>query len=98
MIYRDVSGLYYSSVAPTGAEGDLALNFIGDAFLRNVVSVFDFGKEEIRFAARTDGDERRERDDVSRSEDQPISGALLAYTPCLTGWLCTITVILAAFC
>ncbi|KAH8881338.1 acid protease [Thozetella sp. PMI_491] len=39
------------SVAATG----LALNFIGDPLLKNVVSVFDFGKNEMRFAARKDG-------------------------------------------
>lgn len=56
LIYRHVSGFCYSSIAPT-AEGDgVGLNFLGDAFLRNVVSVFDFGTEEMRFAARVDND------------------------------------------
>ncbi|KAH7347967.1 aspartic peptidase domain-containing protein, partial [Pyrenochaeta sp. MPI-SDFR-AT-0127] len=54
LIYRDTSGSCYSSIAPTAESGGLALNFLGDAFLRNVVSVFDFGKNEMRFAARTD--------------------------------------------
>ncbi|KAF2124248.1 acid protease [Dothidotthia symphoricarpi CBS 119687] len=52
LIYHDASGFCYSSVASTGVGDGLALNFLGDAFLRNVVSVFDFGKEEMRFAAR----------------------------------------------
>ncbi|KAK2608322.1 hypothetical protein N8I77_006940 [Diaporthe amygdali] len=52
LIYRRVDGSCFSSVAPT-AEGDgVGLNFLGDAFLRNVVSVFDFGREEMRFASR----------------------------------------------
>jgi hypothetical protein len=56
LIYRDDSGSCYSSIAPTGESDGLALNFLGDAFLRNVVSVFDFGKEEMRFAARVSND------------------------------------------
>jgi hypothetical protein len=53
LIYRDESGSCYSSIAPTADSDDLTLNFLGDAFLRNVVSVYDFGKEQMRFAART---------------------------------------------
>jgi hypothetical protein len=30
-------------------------NIIGDAFLKNVVAVFDFGNNEMRFAERTEG-------------------------------------------
>ncbi|KAI9167980.1 putative aspartic-type endopeptidase [Paramyrothecium foliicola] len=48
------TGLCYSTIG-TSAEGfGVALNFLGDAFMKNVVSVFDFGKEEMRFAARTE--------------------------------------------
>lgn len=54
LIYRHVSGFCYSSIAPPAEDDGIGLNFLGDAFLRNVVSVFDFGKEEMRFAARTD--------------------------------------------
>jgi hypothetical protein len=32
--------------------GSGALNILGDAFLKNVVSVFDVGNSEMRFAAR----------------------------------------------
>ena len=39
------------AVVPT--EG-ISLAFLGDAFLKNVVAVFDFGKNEMRFAARND--------------------------------------------
>jgi hypothetical protein len=55
LIYRDVSGFCYSSVGPTAEADSIVLSFLGDAFLRNVVSVFDFGKEEMRFAARVTG-------------------------------------------
>jgi hypothetical protein len=54
LIYRGEGNFCYSSVAPTGEGDGLALNFLGDAFLRNVISVFDIGKQEMRFAARTD--------------------------------------------
>ncbi|RYP93192.1 hypothetical protein DL770_000667 [Monosporascus sp. CRB-9-2] len=40
LIYRGVAGFCYSSVAPTGEDGGLALNFLGDGLLRNVVSGF----------------------------------------------------------
>ncbi|KAJ8112760.1 hypothetical protein OPT61_g4951 [Boeremia exigua] len=52
LIYHDASGICYSSFAPTAEEAGLVLNFLGDAFLRTVVAVLDFGKEEMRFAAR----------------------------------------------
>lgn len=52
MIWRDFSGKCYSSVTATIPVFDIALYFIGDAFLKNVVAVFDFGKDEIRFAPR----------------------------------------------
>lgn len=55
LIFHDLAGFCYSSVAPTGEGDGLALNFLGDAFLRNVVSVFDFGKNEMRFSARNSG-------------------------------------------
>lgn len=51
LIYLDASGICYSSIAPTAEDSGLTLNFLGDAFLRNVVSVFDFGKNEMRFAS-----------------------------------------------
>lgn len=55
MIYEVGDGTCYSSVGATGEDGGLALNFLGDAFLKNVVSVFDFGRDEMRFAARKSG-------------------------------------------
>jgi hypothetical protein len=54
LIYHDASGSCYSSVAPTAESDGIVLNFLGDAFLRNVVSVYDFEKEQMRFAARVD--------------------------------------------
>ncbi|KAJ0108749.1 acid protease [Diaporthe amygdali] len=54
LIYRRVDGPCFSSIAPTAEGDDVGLNFLGDAFLRNVVSVFDFGREEMRFASRVD--------------------------------------------
>ena len=79
LIYHDVSGFCYSSVAPTGENGDLALNFIGDAFLRNVVSVYDMGKEEMRFAARTPSDDQGDRSGNDQSGHQPSSPATPTY-------------------
>ena len=53
LIYRDWSGKCFSTVAPTVPLNGIELFFLGDFFLRNVVAVFDFGANEMRFAART---------------------------------------------
>lgn len=56
MILKRPDGSCVSTILPpAGGEGDLTLNFLGDAFMNNVVSVFDFGANEMRFAARADG-------------------------------------------
>ena len=55
MIWRDWSGQCYSSVGATIPYEGIALNFLGDVFLKNVVAVFDMGKDEMRFAQRIDG-------------------------------------------
>lgn len=47
-----------SGVAATIPEEGIALNFLGDVFLKNVVAVFDFGTDEMRFAARVADDAR----------------------------------------
>ncbi|KAK4552870.1 hypothetical protein LTR86_010002 [Recurvomyces mirabilis] len=54
MIWRDEAGTCYSSVLPAAndAQQGISLNFLGDAFLKNVVAVFDAGKDEMRFAER----------------------------------------------
>ena len=52
MIWRDDSGTCYSSISPGIPEQRISLMFLGDAFLKNVVAVFDYGKDEMRFAQR----------------------------------------------
>ena len=54
MIWRDASGACYSSIATLAPSSGISIMFVGDVFLKNVVSVFDFGKDEMRFAQRTD--------------------------------------------
>ncbi|KAH6900049.1 aspartic peptidase domain-containing protein [Thelonectria olida] len=55
LIREDAStGLCYSAITPAAEDLGISLSFLGDAFLRNVVSVFDMGKDEMRFAARTE--------------------------------------------
>lgn len=55
MIARDNStGACYSTLSGEAEGLGVEVNFLGDAFLKNVVSVFDFGKKEMRFAARTE--------------------------------------------
>lgn len=56
MIVRDENtGFCYSSVTGPASGLGVTIQFLGDAFLKNVVSVFDFGKDEMRFATRTGG-------------------------------------------
>ena len=46
-----------TSISTIGAAvptAGISLALLGDAFLKNVVAVFDFGKNEMRFAARND--------------------------------------------
>ncbi|GAW20449.1 hypothetical protein ANO14919_099550 [Xylariales sp. No.14919] len=83
LVYRDAEGGFcYSSVAPTGEGSGLSLNFLGDAFLRNVVSVYDFGKNEMRFATRlSDGQ-------AGSNLTVPMSRAGVSFTP---PWLLVIS-------
>jgi Eukaryotic aspartyl protease len=49
-------GSCMSTLYPTASSSlGVSFNFLGDAFLRNVVAIFDFGDIEMRFAARRDG-------------------------------------------
>lgn len=36
-------------------ESEVVIYFLGDVFFKNVVAVFDFGKNEMRFSSRTNG-------------------------------------------
>ena len=44
-----------TGVGATQEALGVTMHFLGDTFLKNVVSVFDFGKDEMRFAARING-------------------------------------------
>ncbi|KAJ5655787.1 hypothetical protein N7507_007737 [Penicillium longicatenatum] len=54
LIYQTSEGVCVSSLASSSevSLGDITLNIIGVPFLKNVVAVFDFGKNEMRFAKR----------------------------------------------
>lgn len=52
MILQTGEGCVSSIVAAIPVDG-ISLYFLGDPFLKNVVAVFDFEHEEMRFAART---------------------------------------------
>ncbi|KAK5110527.1 hypothetical protein LTR62_005719 [Meristemomyces frigidus] len=54
MIARDAAGTCFSTIVPgaSDAQEGISLNFLSDAFLKNVVAVFDMGRDEMRFAAR----------------------------------------------
>lgn len=53
MIWQDDAGSCFSSVASGGQRSDISLMFLGAMWLKNVIAVFDMGKDEMRFAART---------------------------------------------
>ncbi|KAJ6143363.1 hypothetical protein N7471_002816 [Penicillium samsonianum] len=54
LIYQTSEGVCVSSLASSSevSLGDVTLNIIGVPFLKNVVAVFDFGKNEMRFAKK----------------------------------------------
>lgn len=53
MIWKGPDGkTCYSSVSPIPPDSPIQLAFLGDQFLKNVVAVFDYGKDEMRFAQR----------------------------------------------
>ncbi|KAI3317261.1 acid protease [Xylariaceae sp. AK1471] len=54
MIFQLRDGTCVSTVKRSGMAEGLSLNFLGGAWLQNVVAVFDFGKDEMRFARRAD--------------------------------------------
>lgn len=54
MIIQTEAGCVSSIMGLAPNEDGLVAYFLGAAWMRNVVSVFDFGKTEMRFAARTE--------------------------------------------
>ena len=56
LIYQTDEGVCVSSLASSTevSLGDVTLNIIGVPFLKNVVAVFDFGKNEMRFSKKLD--------------------------------------------
>ncbi len=55
MIYHNGDGSCQSSLLPGTPEDGVVFFTLAGPFLSNVVSVYDFGNNEMRFAARTDG-------------------------------------------
>jgi hypothetical protein len=57
MVVQNADGSCGSSVADAdqlGASGGISFPILGTPFLRSVVAVFDFGKDEMRFAERAE--------------------------------------------
>ncbi|KAJ3579602.1 hypothetical protein NPX13_g965 [Xylaria arbuscula] len=54
MIFQLPTGTCITNIKRSGDSDGLALNFLGGAWLQSVVAVFDFGKNEMRFARRAD--------------------------------------------
>jgi hypothetical protein len=54
LILPDGDNTCISTIGAVVPTAGISLAFLGDAFLKNVVAVFDFGKNEMRFAARND--------------------------------------------
>ncbi|KEF52535.1 uncharacterized protein A1O9_11377 [Exophiala aquamarina CBS 119918] len=53
LVYQTEAGICISNLVPseTISIGDITLHIIGAGFYKNVLSVFDFGKNEMRFAS-----------------------------------------------
>ncbi|KAH8698922.1 aspartic peptidase domain-containing protein [Talaromyces proteolyticus] len=56
LIYQTADGVCVSSLISSESVSldGVQLNILGDSFLKNVVAVFDFGKNEMRFAKQLD--------------------------------------------
>lgn len=52
MVIQAGDGVCITGISATTEALGIAVNFLGDTFLKNVVSVFDVGQDEMRFAAR----------------------------------------------
>ncbi|GAW10911.1 hypothetical protein ANO14919_002480 [Xylariales sp. No.14919] len=52
MVFQLPNGNCVSTIKRSAAAEGIALNFLGAAWLQSVVAVFDFGKNEMRFAPR----------------------------------------------
>ncbi|KAK5000088.1 hypothetical protein LTR66_000988 [Elasticomyces elasticus] len=76
MILPVTDGVCMSSVLPTTCVQGICFSFLGDAFLRNVVAVFDFGKNEMRFAAREEHGARNSSSPTSAGLTPSASSSL----------------------
>ncbi|KAM0192782.1 hypothetical protein ACHAPI_008143 [Fusarium lateritium] len=65
-------GVCISSVSATKTAMGIDVHFLGDAFLKNVLSVFDFGKNEMRFVARV-GEDNSTGGEKGSSGGTPVS-------------------------
>lgn len=54
LVLTNGDGTCISSLVAVEPVDGVVLHFLGDPFLKNVVAVFDFGENEMRFAARED--------------------------------------------
>ncbi|KAI0429410.1 acid protease [Xylaria sp. FL1042] len=54
MIFQLPNGTCVSAIKRGSTAEGITLNFLGGGWLQNVVAVFDFGKDEMRFAQRAD--------------------------------------------
>lgn len=93
LVIRQADGSCYSSLTPTGEGDGIQLNFLGDAFLKNVVAVFDFGKDEMRYAARLDDSNVRGNGTGNGNGAGPASGTVPASGA--AGWSIKYLVVLA---
>ena len=75
VIWRDWTGACYLSVNAVESSGGIALMFLGDAFLKNVVAGFDVGHDEMRFASRLESDEGNSSSASPTGPVQPSTGA-----------------------
>lgn len=75
LIYLDAaSGNCYTNLFESAEAFGGVVSFLGDAFLKNVVSVFDFEKKEMRFAARVEDDHTASPSPTSTSVSSGAAG------------------------
>jgi hypothetical protein len=78
LIYQTSGGVCVTNIAPSEGASDVGItvNILGVPFLKNVVAVFDYGQNEMRFAKLLDSDNCTSGDNDSLSHISAASKML----------------------
>ncbi|KAI1298845.1 acid protease [Xylaria venustula] len=80
MIFQLPNGTCLSSLTRASMGEGITFNFLGGVWLQNVVAVFDFGKEEMRFAQRA-GNSAESNSSTTGTTIPPVSSGGQSKSP-----------------